>query len=89
MMKKRFRALVLHVDKHQVTNEFWEVRAYIALGFHMIGPNGQRHLSPECVGPSEVAAWADDMIHELEAIKREARKTKWGNHPRFDRKKSN
>jgi hypothetical protein len=32
--------------------------------------------------------WADDMIHELEAIKREARKTKWGNQPRFGRNKS-
>jgi hypothetical protein len=89
MMKKRFRSIKLHVDQLQTTDQFWEARAHIAVGFHAIGPDGQRYLSPECAGPAEVTAWADDMIHELEAIKREARHMKWGNRPRFSRKKSN
>jgi hypothetical protein len=88
MTKRAFRTLILHIDKIQMTDEFWEARAHIAVGSHGVGPNGRNLLSPDCVVASEVDAWADDLIRELEEVKREAHKMKWGNHPSFDRAKS-
>jgi hypothetical protein len=74
LKSKSLRALVLHVDKVPVVSEFWEARAYIAVGFHMARADGLRVLSPNCVTPTEVAAWADELIKELESIKKEARR---------------
>ncbi len=89
MKAKSLRALVLHVDKVPMAAEFWEARAYVAVGFHMIRKDGLLVLSPDCVTPNEVAYWADDLIRELESIKKEAQSIKWGNHPKFSKKRSN
>jgi hypothetical protein len=54
----------------------WRARCHIAVDSYS-RDNGDIFLSAECVGKGEVAHWADLMIKELEAIKREAAEMEW------------
>ena len=72
--------LRLHVAKFDI-GKLWYTRAHIQASSFNRGPGGEIFLSPDCAGPTEVKAWADDLIKKLEAIKRKADKMQWDNRP--------
>ena len=75
MTYTKMRMFRLDVEKRPITDTIWENRVYIAIG--------EVVLSADCVTASEVHQAADDLIAELEHIKREASRMQWTNDPRF------
>ena len=73
------KKIVLLADKEPVVGDQWMVRAHIAVGWHT---QDRVLLSPDCVSPLEVDAWANDIIRQVQEVKRQARRIKWDNHPR-------
>ena len=68
--------LKLLSKKIPMTNELWEIRAFIVPNRYSSDEKGQIYLSPECVSASEINYWADALIKDLEKIKRQANKLK-------------
>jgi hypothetical protein len=62
-------------------SKLWQARAHIVLGIIQKDQEGDYLLSSDCVTPKDVADEADALIKELEAIKRQAAKVAWDNHP--------
>jgi hypothetical protein len=79
----RVKRLVLLVEKVQMVPGIWEARAHIGVGFHGKNRQGRTVLSAECVSPSEVRVWADDLIKQLHDVKRLATRIRWTNHPKM------
>ncbi len=75
------KTLVLLVEKEPVTGDQWMGRAHIAVGLHVRDQQSRVLLSPDCVAAREVHAWADDLIKQLQGIKRQASRIQWDNHP--------
>ncbi len=72
----------LRKDRVQVTRGGqWQVKSYIALNWHGRLKDGETILTPDCRTAKEVKYWADELIKELELIKRKADRIKWNNHP--------
>lgn len=73
--------LILHVDKVPIitASDQWMAHAYVSVGSHTVGPNGQLLLSPDCRTPTEIRTWADLLIRDLEAIKTKAAGIQWNN----------
>jgi hypothetical protein len=72
--------IILKVDKVPVVTDQWQAHAYIILGEEW-REGDTVMFSPECRTAGEVIAHADDLIQQLEAIKKTARRMAWDNHP--------
>ena len=72
--------LKLWVEKGGVGKnpKIWDKTAYIVVGRHLTHAN-QILLSTDCDNPEEVANYADDLIKQLENLKKRAKKMRWNN----------
>jgi hypothetical protein len=74
-------ALKLRVQKVPVTpkSKQWQAVVHIVVASHATDNDGSILLSADCMTSSEVNYWADEMIKELDAIKKKAAKLAWDN----------
>lgn len=84
----RVKRLVLLVEKVQMVPGIWEVRAQIGVGSHGKNRQGRIILSGECVSPIEIRGQADDLIKQLQDVKRLAARIRWTNHPKIPANRS-
>ena len=75
-------ALKLRIQKIDLTDGtsgHWFARAHICVSGASTDPydDGRILLSPDCRTATEVEAYADDLIRDLEKIKREAKAADW------------
>ena len=75
------KKVVLLVNKVPVVQGQWQAEARIGLARYAQDAQGRILLSPDCRTATEVHAWADVLIKELEDVKRRASKLQWDNHP--------
>jgi len=75
------RKVVLLVEKVPVVLDQWQAQAHIALGYYTQDAKVRVLLSPDCRTAAEVHTWADDLIKELQEVKRRALNVEWDNHP--------
>jgi len=53
----------------------YPARSYVCVGGpHGEGKNGEPLLTPECVNPTELEVWIDDLKKQLDEIRIEARR---------------
>jgi hypothetical protein len=59
-----------------VENKPYPAKSYVCLGgyFDGEGKNGEPLLTPECVNPTELAVWIDDIKKQLDGIETKARR---------------
>jgi hypothetical protein len=53
----------------------YPAESYVCLGGpYSVGKNGEPLLTPQCVSPTELEVWIDDLKKQLDEIKTEARR---------------